>query len=295
MTLDYKVTPDAMVYASVAEAKKPGGTTTLNTSGLLSVGNTLFTQIYLPEKMLVYELGAKSEWLENRLQINAAGYYQDFSDKQVPSTIIVTTGPGTGLPQSGITNISARVWGFEFETVLVVNENLTTSFGYTLLDPKYTDGITSASAANIALAGNCTVVTFSNGARQCRLDLSGKQMENAPKHSVILGGQYKQPVATDLDWFVEADARYQDKRFTDFYNRAWFGSYWNVDLRTGVSAEAWEVTAYVNNLFNNDTIKTGISSSNFNTGFIGSGTLFNGFLANLPDKRQFGIRANYRF
>ncbi len=295
ITLDYKITPDAMVYASWAEAKKPGGTTTLNTSGLLSVGNTLETQIYLPEKMTVYEVGFKTGWFENTLQINGSGFYQDFTDKQVPSTIVVTTGPNAGLPQSGVTNIGARVWGFELEGSLAINEHLTTTAGYTFLDPKYKEGITTSNAANIAAAGNCTVRTFTNANPQCYLDLSGNQMENAPKHSLIFGGQFKQPVAADLDWFVEADARYQSKRYSDFYNRLWFNAYWNLDLRTGLTAAAWELTAYVNNVFDDDTIKTGIQSSNFNTGFIGSPTLNNGFLANLPDRRQFGVRANYRF
>jgi outer membrane receptor protein involved in Fe transport len=292
LTIDYKVTPEAMVYAAVAQAKKPGGTTTLNTSGLLSVGGTLEPQIYLPEKMLVYELGLKSDWLDNTLQINAAGFYQDFSDKQVPSTIITTA----GLPQSGVTNIGARVWGLEVDTAYAFTDELTGTLGYTFLDPKYSEGIISSSAGNIALAGNCTPVTLPGAARpQCFLDLSGNQMENAPKHSLILGGQFKQPIGADLDWFVEADARYQSKRFTDFYNRSFFDAYWNIDMRTGFSADVWEVTAYVNNLLDDDTIKTGIQSSNFNTGFIGSPTLNNGFLANLPDRRQFGVRANYRF
>jgi hypothetical protein len=143
--------------------------------------------------------------------------------------------------------------------------------------------------------GNCTVKTFTNANPQCYSNLSGNQMENAPKHSLILGGQFKQPVSVNLNWFVEADARYQSKRYTDFYNRLWFNAYWNLDLRTGLSADQWELTAYVNNVFDDDTIKTGIQSSNFNTGFIGNTTLNNGFLANLPDRRQFGVRANYRF
>ncbi len=295
VTVSYKVAPDALLYASAAEGKKPGGVS------LVGTGVSAATNTYDPEKMWVYEIGAKTEWLDKRLLVNVAGYYQDYSKKQLTGTII---SPVDNIARAYTANASsARVWGLDLETIAAISPNFTANLSYTYLDTKYTAfRILNSTLYNIVRAGNCERTTVQTApppaaaTNQCYNTFSGNQLEGAPKHSLTGGVQYRATLSGDIDWLAEADIKYQSKRFIDYYNQLYLNSYWNIDVRAGVTTSRWNVVAYVNNVFDDDTLKTGANDfPDFNRSLIGSFSL--GYVAqfNAPDKRQVGVRAGYRF
>jgi len=112
---------------------------------------------------------------------------------------------------------------------------------------------------------------------------------------------YKADIGGDLTWVSEFSVQAQSKRYVDDDERSFLQGFWTADLRSGVEGEGWSVTAYVDNLFNDDTIKAGLANTDFpNLAAIivpGPFTLIlpSNFTANLPDRRQFGVRANYSF
>ena len=300
-TVNYKLNPDLMVYVSAANGKKPGGSLSLISPTLLANGTVDFSSTkFLQESLWVYEVGTKAEFFDKRLRVNADGYYQDFKNKQESGT---RTGPD-GLPLAGPGNAKkARVWGLEADVAYVVNNNLTLTGSYSYADAKYVEfTLQQTTAANIALAGNCTVVRPATGTPFCSVSYAGKALVLSPKHNFNLGGAWKQNLSGDLDWTVEIDTKYVGKRFTSFDNSTWLGSYWTADARVGVQAPKWSIVGYVTNLFDDDTLKAGtVNLPDFNTGFISGGVtpqnpgLVSGTLASLPDKRQFGVRVNYSF
>ena len=91
----------------------------------------------------------------------------------------------------------------------------------------------------------------------------------------------------------------------DRFNTAKLDSFVTFDLRFGLRSDAWDVTFYAENLFNDDTVKTSLGIINLQD--IAVLAAFNGNpppttvilppsqLATLPDLRQFGIRASFRF
>lgn len=321
--IDYKVTDDALIYASAAKGIKPGGVSTISggASGIDEAANR-----YLAEKLWVYEVGAKTTWLDGAMQLNLAGYYQDFSDKQTSTQLLLSTGTlGTRI----INASSARVYGVDLETGIAVNDNLTISAGYTWLDAKYNSfKIVGNSLGNIAAAGciplrtvNGQLVPFTgpasptNKAESCELDRTGNKLEDTPTHSLQFSPSWSAPLTADIGYFIETSVQYTGKRFDTEDNDFYFRGYWNTDLRLGLNSEeaGWEVTAFVTNLFNDDKVKTGFASPNFNTSYclggppcnippippLGSGP-FNFVLQNhatlsMPDKRQIGVRAKYTF
>jgi outer membrane receptor protein involved in Fe transport len=304
--IDYKATDSILLYASASKGIKPGGVST--TSGG-ATGIDAASQAYEAEKLWVYEVGTKTSWLDNTLQLNASGYYQDFSGKQVSTQILLSTG-STG---SRILNASsARVWGLDLEAGVSISDNLSLSAAYTWLDAKYNDFvINNSSLGTIANAGNCTATTLA-GAFTCSINRTGNKLEDTPTHSLQFSPNWTAPLAGDVNYFVEATVVYNSKRFESDDNSFFFPSYWTTDLRVGFNNEAagWEVVGYVNNLFDDDKFKTGFASPDFNRSYclggppcnipgIGAGA-FNFVLpshvtASLPDKRQFGIRAKYSF
>ncbi len=92
---------------------------------------------------------------------------------------------------------------------------------------------------------------------------------------------------------------YQDERFVDADNFVKWDDYWLVDLRLGLTSERFDFIAYVDNAFDDDTLKTGGTGPDFGemlseAGFVaGLGILQ--FQGALPNPRIFGVRATLRF
>ena len=66
---------NAMIYASYSEGFRSGGFNGRNTAPA-NAGP------YDPEKVKSIEIGAKTDWLDNRLQVNVAAFFVDYADKQ---------------------------------------------------------------------------------------------------------------------------------------------------------------------------------------------------------------------
>lgn len=75
--IQYDINPAAMIYASYGRGFKSGGFNGTETSG--DAANVPF----VPEYVTAYEVGLKSEWLEDSLLANVAVFRSDYSDLQV--------------------------------------------------------------------------------------------------------------------------------------------------------------------------------------------------------------------
>ena len=74
--LDYRWAPQLMTYVSVSTGFKGGGT---NPRPFIASQIVPFG----PETLTNYEVGAKSDWFDHRLQINMAAYYSKYKDIQL--------------------------------------------------------------------------------------------------------------------------------------------------------------------------------------------------------------------
>ncbi|MEE4186719.1 MAG: TonB-dependent receptor, partial [Gammaproteobacteria bacterium] len=291
-TLRWQASEDQTYYVSIAEGIKPSGISTVTGGvGAFNPDGNRFSS----ERVIVYELGAKTDWLDGRLRVNSALFWQDFTDKQVTSQLPDVS----GILRSRVVNADAEVYGFEFDATWLATDHSTLQLAYTFLDTEYTDfpQLTS-SAATIAYTGNCELVTTSAGQTTCRVSFSGNELERAPRHAAVGLYNYTRSLNASLDWYVEGQATYRDERFTNPANLLTFDSYWLADFRVGILAERWELTAYVNNAFDDDTVKNAFNTGGYLRDFELAGATFvlpdSGQLF-LPDPRRFGIRALYRF
>ena len=295
-TAEYQIDDDRMTYVSAAKGQKPGGVLSLLSPLLVGgVPNFDLTK-FKAEKLWVYELGIKADWLDGRARTNADVYWQDFTDKQETGTRI----GADGLPVTGPGNAEkARIKGFEFDGTLVVNDNLTTSLGYSYIDAKYRKfNIVQSTATNIALGGNCLVTRPPVGNAFCNVSYSGRRLALAPKHSGNISLDWHQAFTDAVQFFVEADGRHMGKRYTTPDNQVTYSSFHTVDARAGFRGDRWQITGYVNNLLQNDEITTaGTTAPNFQISLIvptSPGTV-SSVITNLPDKRQFGLRMSYTY
>lgn len=86
--LEYAVTDDHRVYASVAEGNKPGGfndNANRDSSPIVLLGGEQLP-FFEEEEAWTYEVGLKASWLNNRLRTNLSVYYSDVDNSQLTQT-----------------------------------------------------------------------------------------------------------------------------------------------------------------------------------------------------------------
>ncbi len=121
----FRPSSDVMVFATVSSGYKSGGFDT-------GSGNTLGNnRVFQPELVTNYEIGAKTQFFNRRLTLNATAFRMDVDDFQLRSfngTFYVVRNAG-----------SIRQQGVEFDVIGRPTPDLTLSLSGTRLASKYTD------------------------------------------------------------------------------------------------------------------------------------------------------------
>ncbi|MBP9034897.1 MAG: TonB-dependent receptor [Pseudomonadales bacterium] len=138
VTLSWDLTEEASVYARYAEGWKSGG--------FNGESSTLaeFQRAYDPEEVVSYEIGLKSRWLDNRVQVNAAAFENNVDDMQL--SIFLADGSAASVVRNAG---EATVRGFELEVLAEPVENLLLNLSWGYLDPEY-DKYIDDTGANVA-------------------------------------------------------------------------------------------------------------------------------------------------
>jgi iron complex outermembrane recepter protein len=120
--LTYKITPDAMVYATFSKGFRPGG---VNRTSEKGIGP------YQADYLKNYEIGWKTQWFDRRLRWNGDLFWEDWNNFQFsflgPNSVTIIVNAG-----------DARVKGWENELEWAVTSNLTLSSSFTLLHAELT-------------------------------------------------------------------------------------------------------------------------------------------------------------
>jgi outer membrane receptor protein involved in Fe transport len=332
VTLDWSPIEDTKLFFSYAFAQKPGGINALIGGGS-SAPPTLENERFDPEELKAYELGLKTQFeAAGFWQFNSSVFLQDYTAKQVSIQVL----DEAGIAQPRVVNASgAEVWGLEFEAIWQPEfmEGLLLTLSGTLLDASYTDWTDDTrNLVKVAAYGSCPLIykyTGADGVEQeagdpaqiplqdtngdsvinvndrqpvpyCRLDYANNELERTPKQSYAASMQIQRPfLDTPFEYLFEVSGSWQDKRWAEPENLVELDSYALMNMRLGLVSDKWEVIAYIDNVLDDDTFKTGGSGPDFGEqvtelGFTaGLGTTH--YFANMPDPRVFGIRAGYRF
>jgi iron complex outermembrane receptor protein len=98
---DYELTPNNLIYISYSTGVHSGGFGASFTPSDVPQG-TFAT--FDAEKVRAIELGTKNSFFDRKLQLNAAVFYNKYTDNQVQGTQFVSTGPGAGVNIATVTN-----------------------------------------------------------------------------------------------------------------------------------------------------------------------------------------------
>ena len=215
--VNYQVTDDVMVYGQYATGYKGGGVNPrpFNPSQLLS---------HDPEGVRAYEIGFKSDLLDDTLRFNASAFISSYDN-----IIVTLTRPA---PRQVPTNAGAAdIKGVEVETVWVPNDNLTVDASISWLDFEYKDLSALALESGIPADG---ITPYT------------------PKWKWHIGAQYEFDLASGAKITTRLDASYQSDIFSlpNNTDRDRVDAYVLVNGRvTWVSAsEDWSAALSVTNL-----------------------------------------------
>ena len=122
--LNYKITPNTLVYGKVSTGYKAGGGQFFESTDVPALST------FQPENITEFEAGVKGTLFNDRVNYAVAGYYNELRDMQVMvvynGTIVTTRNAA-----------KARNYGFEAQVAARVTDNLTVR-GFALFeDPKY--------------------------------------------------------------------------------------------------------------------------------------------------------------
>jgi iron complex outermembrane receptor protein len=255
LSLAYSLAEDMTLYATAAQGFRSGG---FNTPG------PVFDRVYDSEETTNYEIGFKSILFNGGLSLNVALYSILYENQQVQ---LLDLGSG----QQGIVNIpETESQGIELEFAARLTDRFTLSGGVGYLDSE----ITEFTALPI---------------------VEGNRPPFAPEFTYNLALDYTHPLGGDWDLALRAALSGQSGMYYEYYSRETNGAlpytlseqpaYTLVDLRASLRGPHWTLTAFADNVFDEEYYPD--ASSNLITGF--------GDVAVQGRTLRYGVKVGYRF
>lgn len=172
---DYQFTDQVFGYGSISTGFKSGAFQEQPPAATARLATE-------PEEATNYEIGLKTMWFDNKLVLNGAVFYLDYSNLQQISTVPDLTGPA-GTSSVVIDTANAEIKGLELESSLVLDNGLGVDLSYAYLDAIYGTFVE-------------TTQINADGSREVS-DSSGNMLQTTPKHKIVFGVSYETP---EFDW-----------------------------------------------------------------------------------------------
>ncbi|MCF6215450.1 MAG: TonB-dependent receptor [Emcibacter sp.] len=221
--LSWQYSNDIMLYGSISRGYKSGGfqgaPATLDLAG----------RTIDPESVWNFEIGVKSQWLEDRIRLNLVGFYSDYRDLQV---VQFKTEGNFGVFQTS-NAASARLRGLELEFTVKPTKEIEFFGSYAFLDATY-DQFNDLSGR----------------------DFTGNSLRQAPRHSLYLAFFYEREFRLGRLRF-RADYRYQGMSFREPDNSVTIQPAFDLvdaSIAYEASDNVWEVTLWAKNLLDKEYI-----------------------------------------
>jgi len=222
--LSYQINEDAMIFASVSKGYHAGG---------------FLVVLYNPEKIWSYETGFKSQWFDDRFQLNGNVFHSEITNMQ----IFIQDGTGTRMQNAG----KAHVTGLELEAVAIPVDGLRLNAEVSLQEAEYDD--------YFAFDGRYASM-FPPGLAPIENN-KGHRLNQVPKWTFNVGAQYA--IQTDIGTFTpRADVFFSSDLYFAGPNkpldRQKAYTFVDVSMNYTEPKGRYSVDAFVRNLTNKDVL-----------------------------------------
>jgi iron complex outermembrane receptor protein len=286
VNMDYNITDDSMFYGNVTTGYRSGGF------------NLVFfsqTPSYEPEELIAYELGYKTQMLNNSLQLNGSIYRYDYDSVHTRTQEACPPVPTAQSAQSACAVVDsttsvqaapgAEVSGLELEVLWLATDALTIGGNFSYTSTEFTESFFVVDGTDPTIPGR--LYTGATNPDRVR-DIKGRSLPQVPRTKGSLYGTY------GLDF---NDAGKVDLMLTySFIDDVYFSSFQSdLDLAPGYdrmdvratwtsASDEWTVSAFVNNVQNEIGIRQ-ILSVGANNGFKRT--------AQVTEPRVYGVELAY--
>ena len=221
--MDYQWTDDVMTYLQASTGYKGGG---INPRPFFVSQELSFD----PETLTTVELGFKSTFLDNRIRLNAAAFFNKYEDIILRLNFCAQSPMGEQTPCQLPANVGkADVKGFEVESNMLLGGGLSLDLAASWLDFEYTETNFATTAIPTSY-----ITPFT------------------PEKKASLGLQYETKFAGDHTFVARADWQYQSMVYGDAFNNPYnrIPSYatGNVRFTWRGPDDHWEASAEVMNV-----------------------------------------------
>jgi len=249
-----------------------------------------------PEYVDSYEVGAKHQF-GRQLQINAAAYYYNYTNLQIPLTM--NNGTGTVALTQFVNLKDVVSYGFELESTYQPTHALQFLLSYSYMNATVRDGCCFVDGADpTALQPSAHPVGPPAGGQQAQ-SVVGQTVPESPANKVGLNGNYTfdfEPGSLNLS----ASYIWKDKTYDSIFNRPYnlAPSYSQVDLRGSWNdaKKRYSVIVFAKNVFNTlgyDSVAAAEVTPTSLGGYVPAGTVTKA--VSLTPPRTFGVQFQYRF
>lgn len=246
VTLTYESDGGTLVYGTYSKGFRSGGQ---NDLFIFVPGST--QKDYESETLDNFELGIKAPLFDNRVRLQAALFHMKWDNLQA------VVGEGTGGIGETIGNIGkAHSTGLDFEVTATPLPGLDLRVGATILEAE-TDVDTAVADPN----GTGTIIVP-----------SGTRIPGTARFSSAASATYRAPLSDGLDGFIRAAYNRTGGATSNlglsFTRPALDGvpAFDVVDLRIGVEGKGWRLTAFADNLLNEDILFASVNAPDLGTG-----------------------------
>ncbi|MCH7509836.1 MAG: TonB-dependent receptor [Proteobacteria bacterium] len=247
LAVDHDLSPDTLLYASVATGYSSGG--------FNSLANPKTNQFTFPENdTIAYEVGYKATLLNGAMTLNIAAFYNDFKDYAAePATVL----PSGSVIVFGARGGDAQAKGIDLELDWLPAENWSVNARVSILDAEFNNFVTGL-GGTLATAGGLertfpSLIPADMGALISEIVLDGRQIAYSPDFTVGITVAYSFELGGNagtlsplLQWYYSDDYSASDQGYLHGLQDA----YSQTDLRlTWTSGDGrYNISGFVQNL-----------------------------------------------
>ena len=286
--VDYQVTDDNLLYASIARGTKPGG---FNGAQGFEFGFGTFDE----EENWQYELGSKNYFLDGQVLLNGAFFFSDLSGYQLTENLAAL---GANSTTGSVTaNVGdAEVFGIELDGAYspAALPGVTIGGTYAWTDTNFTAG---TEATQGLVFGDSSIV--------------GQEIPRQARHQASFFADYQVDLSDTLSTLFSVNGNYLSSRFAQVQNLAETGDAFELDARITFSyLDNFSIAFYGKNITNEDAplgvlrfIDPSPGNGSFQVNGVTPSTVFElagsgqsrGFQINNRNGARWGVIARYTF
>lgn len=256
----YRANESTTLYATISKGFKSGG---------VQIAPNPEAETFDPEELWNYEIGVKAELLDQRLRLNAAAFYMDWTDLQVAFQENLIDDNGDFVLFGGVNNAdSATSRGLEVTATALASPNLLINVGIGYLDAEFDEFTALIDGQNRIL--------------------DGFTIPNSPEWTMSADAEYSFNVQ-GWDSYARLEWVFRDDINPNTTSLIYEGFPWDVpsydffNLRVGFEKDNLKVVGYVENLFDEEYYTNAYQKA------FASGLFIE------PSFRRVGIQATYSF